>query len=72
LSSSGTSGVFRLFCDGTGDGRVDVADLGLFAGTYLKTSADPGYLAFFDVNADGRVDVADLGQFAARYLTTLP
>jgi len=29
---------------------VDVADLGLFAGTYLKTSADPGFLAYLDFN----------------------
>ena len=68
----GGSVLFRLFGDGNGDRRVDVADLGLFAGTYLKTGADPGYLAYFDVNADGRVDVTDLGQFAARYLTVLP
>ena len=42
------------------------------AGTCMKSSGDPGYLAYFDFNADGRVDVADLGAFAARYLTTLP
>ena len=60
------------FGDATGDRRVDVADLGLFAGTYLKTSADLGFLAYFDFNNDGRVDVGDLGQFASRYLTTLP
>ena len=49
-----------------------MADSGLFAGTYLRASPDPLYLAYFDVNADGRVDVADLGAFASRYLTTLP
>jgi hypothetical protein len=72
LNSTGASGVFRLLGDGNGDARVDVADLGLFAGTYLKVNGDPGYLTFFDFNNDGRVDVADLGQFASRYLTTLP
>src|SRR5439155_8512982 len=65
-------GLFRFYGDANGDRRVDVADLGQFAGTYLKTSIDPGYLAYFDFNADGRVDVADLGAFASRYLTTLP
>src|SRR5207244_1315768 len=42
LNSSGASGVFRFYGDANGDARVDVADLGLFAGTYLKQSADPG------------------------------
>jgi hypothetical protein len=68
----GTTAFHRLFGDATGDARVDVADLGLFAGTYLKASPDSGYLAYFDFNNDGRVDVADLGQFAGRYLVTLP
>jgi hypothetical protein len=62
----------RLYGDATGDARVDVADLGPFAGTYLKAAADPGYLGYFDFNNDGRIDVADLGPFASRYLTTLP
>ena len=62
----------RFYGDANGDRRVDVADLGLFAGTYLRASPDPLYLAYFDFNADGRVDVTDLGQFAQRYLTTLP
>jgi hypothetical protein len=67
-----TFALHRLFGDATGDARVDVADLGLFAGTYLKVAGDPGYLAYFDFNNDGRIDVGDLGPFAARYLTTLP
>src|SRR5205085_2283893 len=50
----------RYFGDSNGDARVDVADLGPFASTYLKTSADPGYLGYFDFNNDGRVDVTDL------------
>ena len=65
-------GLFRMYGDATGDRRVDVADLGLFAQTYLRQTGDPGFLAYFDFNADGRVDVGDLGQFASRYLTTLP
>lgn len=51
---------------------MDVAELGPFAGTYLKISTDPGFLAYFDSNADGRIDIADLGAFALRYLTTSP
>src|SRR5207248_2263586 len=65
-------GLFRFYGDANGERRVDVADLGLFAGTYLRVSPDPAYLAYFDFNADGRVDVTDLGQFAQRYLTVLP
>src|SRR5205823_4324856 len=62
-------GLFRFYGDANGDRRVDVADLGAFAGTYLRSTGDPGYLGYFDFSADGRVDVADLGQFASRYLT---
>src|SRR5207244_3676363 len=45
-------GLFCFYGDATGDRRVDVADLGLFAGTYLKTSGQTGYLAYFDFNND--------------------
>src|SRR5262249_26360007 len=65
-------GLFRLYGDANGDRRVDVQDLGLFAGTYLKASPDPLYLAYLDVNADGRVDVADLGQSPAATLPRCP
>src|SRR5205085_6545762 len=44
------TGVFRIFGDANGDARVDVADLGAFAGTYLRASPDPAYLAFMDFN----------------------
>jgi hypothetical protein len=72
MAADHSNAFHRLYGDATGDARVDVADLGLFAGTYLKSSSDAGYLAYFDANNDGRVDVSDLGTFAARYLTTLP
>ena len=71
-SPQANGGLFRLYGDSNGDQRVDVADLGVFAGTYLKVFPDPAYLAYFDFNADGRVDVTDLGAFASRYLTILP
>ena len=72
MAADSVTNFHRMYGDANGDARVDVADLGLFAGTYLKTAGQPGYLDYFDYNADGRVDVADLGQFASRYLTTLP
>ena len=72
LSGSSVTNFHRFYGDANGDARVDVADLGAFAGTYLRASPDPLYLAYFDFNADGRVDVADLGAFAAHYLTVLP
>src|SRR5205085_5605753 len=67
MTADSVTSFHRLYGDANGDARVDVADLGLFATTYLRQSGDPGYLAYFDFNADGRVDIADLGAFASRY-----
>ena len=55
----------RMYGDANGDARVDTADLAVFGKTYLKSAADPGFLAYFDFNDDGRVDAADLGRLAA-------
>ena len=40
MAADRSDSFFRFYGDANGDRRVDVADLGLFAGTYLKTSAD--------------------------------
>src|SRR5207237_7004793 len=40
----------RYFGDSNGDARVDVADLGPFASTYLLTSGQTGFLAYFAYN----------------------
>jgi hypothetical protein len=63
---------FRFFGDANGDRHVDVADFGLFSGTYGLNSTQTGFLAYFDFNGDGRIDIADFGQFSVRFFTTLP
>jgi hypothetical protein len=63
---------FRFFGDANGDRHVDVADLGLFSGTYGLNSTQAGYLSYFDFNGDGRIDIADFGQFSLRFFTVLP
>lgn len=62
-------GLFRFFGDVNGDRRVDIADFGLFAVSYLNAA---NYIAAFDFNGDGVIDIADFGQFSIRYFTNLP
>jgi hypothetical protein len=49
--------------DINGSGIVDVADLGILAGSYGQADFDPRA----DLNSDGSVDVGDLGILAANY-----
>ena len=60
MSANSVTDFHRMYGDSNNDARVDVADLGAFAGTYLKTIADAGYLAYFDYNNDNVVDVVRL------------
>jgi hypothetical protein len=46
--------------DITGDGHVDIADLLILAGTFGKSSGQPGYNGAADLNASSTVDVSDL------------
>jgi hypothetical protein len=46
--------------DLTGDGHVDSADLLILAGTFGKSSGQPGYNAAADLNGSNTVDVSDL------------
>lgn len=62
-------GLFRFFGDITGDRRVDIADYGLFALSYLNKA---NYLAALDFDGNGTIDIFDLGKFSLRYLATLP
>jgi hypothetical protein len=62
----------RFFGDANGDEHVDIADLGLFSGTYNLSMGQLGFLAYFDYNNDGHVDILDFGQFSIRSFTVLP
>ena len=53
--------------DANGDGKVDVADLGILATNYNESPPDPPGRAGGDFNADGRTDVSDLGILATHY-----
>jgi HYDIN/CFA65/VesB-like, Ig-like domain len=64
--------LFRFFGDSNGDRRVDIADFGVFSGTYNLSTGQTGFLSYFDFNADGHIDIADFGQFSLRMFTTLP
>jgi hypothetical protein len=65
-------GLFRFFGDINGDRHVDIADFGLFTGTFNLSTGQTGFLAAFDFNGDGHVDIADFGQFSVRFFTPLP
>jgi hypothetical protein len=67
-----TTGLFRLFGDGDGDGAVDALDLLRLRTTFGKTAADPGFLAYFDFDGSGTVDALDLLRFRQRFGTVLP
>jgi hypothetical protein len=63
---------FRFFGDSNADRHVDIADFGVFSGTYNLSTGQTGFLSYFDFNADGHIDIADFGQFSLRMFTTLP
>jgi hypothetical protein len=65
-------GLYRFFGDYNGDRNVDIADFGLFSGTYGLNSGQTGFLSAFDFNGDGVIDIADFGQFSIRIFTVLP
>lgn len=53
--------------DYTGDGDVDISDLGFFSGTYNKCDQSNGYNPWFDFNDDDCVDLSDYGFFGEHY-----
>jgi hypothetical protein len=53
--------------DATGDGRVDLADLGLMASTYQRAEGAAGYNECFDFDCNAVVNLSDLGLFASHY-----
>jgi Dockerin type I domain len=65
-------GLFRFYGDINGDRHVDIADFGLFSGTFNLNSGQTGFLAAVDFNNDGHIDIADFGQFSVRLFTPLP
>jgi hypothetical protein len=65
-------GLFRFYGDINGDRHVDIADFGLFTGTFNLSTGQTGFLAAFDFNGDGHIDIADFGQFSVRLFTPLP
>jgi hypothetical protein len=65
-------GLFRFYGDVNGDRHVDIADFGLFSGTFNLHTGQTGFLAYLDWNNDGTIDIADFGQFSLRIFQPLP
>lgn len=67
-----TDGYFRntYAGDTDGDKDVDFDDFNTFLGSYLKTSANPGYDLEADFDYDGDTDFDDFGMFLGNYLKT--
>jgi hypothetical protein len=61
------SGPDYLAADANGDGRVDVADLGILATHFNNTPPSPPGRPSGDFNGDGTVNVADLGILATYF-----
>jgi hypothetical protein len=68
----GAQGLYRLFGDSDGNGVVDALDLFRLRTSFGKTSADPGFLAYFDFDGSGTVDALDLFRFRQRFGNVLP
>jgi fibronectin type 3 domain-containing protein len=63
---------FRFYGDINGDRHVDIADFGVFSGTFNLHAGQAGFLTYLDYNNDGVIDILDFGQFSLRIFTTLP
>lgn len=61
LSSSGTSGIFRLFGDGDGNGTVNSNDFALFRTVFGVAGS------VFDFNSNGVVNSDDFAEFRKRF-----
>jgi hypothetical protein len=72
MTADSVTNFHRFYGDVTGDEHVDIADFGIFSGTFNLHTGDPGFLAHLDKNNDGVIDIFDFGQFSIRLFTTLP
>jgi subtilisin-like proprotein convertase family protein len=72
LAADSTTNFHRYYGDSNGDATVDIADFGLFSGTFNLNSSQTGFLAYFDYNDDGTIDIADFGQLSIRFFVPLP
>jgi len=61
ITASNTTFFNTVLCDFTGDGRVDVYDLGKLLHAMGSTPGSPKWFIDIDVTQDGRVDVYDAG-----------
>lgn len=66
FTSSGTSGVFRLFGDSDGNARVDSDDFAAFRTAF---GAGP---SIFDFDGDGQTNSSDFAAFRKRFGLSLP
>ena len=63
LVGSPTNGLFRLFGDSNGDGRVNAIDFAAFRSVF----GIPGPASIFDFDNSGSTDASDFAQFRARF-----
>jgi hypothetical protein len=54
--------------DFTGEGRVDIYDLAIFAGAWLSQEGTTGWNESCDLFDDGRITLTDFAEFAKRWL----
>lgn len=58
--------------DLTGDGHVNLSDLGVFGLAYPSDEGDPEYNCCCDFNADGSVNLSEFSLFSRHYLHECP
>jgi hypothetical protein len=63
--------LFRLFGDATGEGVIDLLDLGALRSAFNSTTGSAGYLSYLDADNSGAIDLSDLAQFRTRFGATV-
>ena len=51
----------------TGDGQIDLSDLGVFGDTYNRCYPDPRYNCWLDINIDSCVDLSEFAYWSDHY-----
>ena len=72
MAADSVTNFHRYYGDATGDAAVDIADFGIFSGTFNLHTGQTGFLSYLDKNSDGTIDILDFGQFSIRLFTPLP
>jgi hypothetical protein len=64
-------GLYRVFGDATGDGVVDLIDLGRLRSAFNTGVGSGAYLSYLDADNNGVIDLGDLAEVRTRFNVSL-